>query len=667
MQNKIHLPRGFSLRITVNVIIALVCMAVYMAAMCRGANPVDTGLLIMAFYICAAMLVWIIFRRFFSGLTAAEKESDILGGGGLELLERIKQPSAIFGTDGGTVWHNSALSSVCTGSRYLRHFEDIFGVPLGDVPHDGTEHDLSAFGGSYGLSCYRFSSHNVDYFFVICTDKTELSAAYRRLDDENMIVAYIMADNLEELMQYVRDRYRAASSEVETVLKEWADSVNGILMEYDRDRYIFLFDAMSLDRFVGERFDVLDRVRDIRIGDGGLSITLSMGVSGRTGNFAEKDSAARAALDMALQRGGDQVAVRTDGGLDFYGGRSKGVQKRAKVRARVTANELAMYISKSSGVIIMAHRNMDFDAFGACIGLARLSMFCGVDVHIVAKKDDANLAKCFERILKLEEYRNVFISPSEALDMMGSETLLIIADVNNRRQYESAELFDSAFNTIIIDHHRKTEEFKVQPLISYIEPTASSACELVAEILEQAIPADQLHYEEAELMYSGILLDTKQFSRNTGERTFSSALYLRSQGADPVKTQSLFRTDMDDFLRESRFMNNLTIYSDYFAIAYNDEGGNTSADRIAAAKAADRLLSIERVQASFVLCRIDEDIVISARSAGNLNVQLIMERLGGGGHFDAAAAQLSGVTMNEALARLHEDIDGYMEELDRES
>lgn len=658
------------LRLLTNVVITLAFFGTYIA-LCgyKNADPVKLGVIVIILYIAAVIIigvVWQLVARGFAAVTVSDAASP-LGNITLDVMSRLRQPVLICDESGRIIWYNREFTH-----RIGRH-ETLYGrgldtvcdvTPAEIVAAESSEGlDIEAFGTTFGVRGYKITSQSKNYILMLWYDKAELKAAYRRIADETTVVAYIMVDNLEELMQYVQEKYRTASTEIESVLREWADSVQGILKEYERDRYFFIFDACHLEQFVTDRFDILDRIRDIRIGEGSLPVTVSIGISGTIGSFAEKDRAARGALDMALQRGGDQVVVKTETGLEFYGGHSKTVQKRTKVRARVVANELAVLMSGSSNTLIMGHRNMDFDALGACAGLARLAMFCGVKVNIIINEKDPNLKKCLEKLRNLPEYRNMFVSPSDAQDMLSSETLLVITDVNNKTQYEAPEVAENAFTTVIVDHHRKTAEFKTQPAVAYIEPSASSSCELVAEILEQSMPSGQLPKSEADIMFAGILLDTKQFTRNTGARTFSAALYLRSEGANPADAQTLFKTNLDDFVREAKFTTNVFIYRSLIAIAVNDGDDNTMSDRIAAAKAADKLMTVEGVAASFALCRINDTVHISARSSGGVNVQLILEKIGGGGHYDAAATQLEGEQMTEALRRLKVAIDEYLKEL----
>lgn len=656
----------FYWRLLLNIVITMVFFGIYIALSGReNIDRIQLGVIIIIIY--AAVIVAIsIGRRLASRRFDAVTVSDMgspLGSITLDVMSRLRQPVLICDESGKIIWYNREITHR-VGRRetlYGKNIDIISDISPAEITADGV--DIVAFGTTFGVNGYKITAQSKNYLLTLWYDKTELVEAYRRIADETAVVAYIMVDNLEELMQYVQEKYRTASSEIESVLKAWADSVQGILKEYERDRYFFIFDACHLEQFISERFDILDRVRDIRVGESSLPVTVSIGISGSVGSYSEKERAARAALDMGLQRGGDQVVVNTETGMEFYGGRTKTVHKRTKVRARVVANELAVLMSGSSNTLLMGHRNMDFDALGACVGLARLALFCGVKVNIIANEKDPNLKKCFDKLKNLPEYRNMFVGAIEAQDMLTSETLLVIADVNNKTQFEAPDVAKNAFKTVIVDHHRKTAEFKNQPAIAYIEPSASSACELVAEILEQAMPSGNLAKHEADIMFAGILLDTKQFTRNTGTRTFSAALYLRGEGANPADAQTLFKTNLDSIIREAKFTTNVYIYRGLIAIAVNDGDDNTMSDRIAGAKAADKLLTVDGVAASFALCSIEDTVYISARSSGVINVQLIIEKIGGGGHFDAAATQLQGEGMTEALTRLKVTIDEYLKEL----
>lgn len=632
----------------------------------KGLSSVAVAAILL--YIPAVILVYILIGMLFPRINAlddtdvSDSDTSVFG-----VLSSVKTPVIIFDNNGIIVWFNRSFM-LCGGfsdSIYGENIEKLCGISAEELLTSESDigHEYARFGRTWGVKGYRMTLRGKQYIMSIWHDRSETAALYDRINREASVVAYIMIDNLEELMQYVQEQYRTVAGEVESVLKEWAESVGGIFREYERERYLFIFEAVHLQDFNEHRFDILDKVREIRIGNGNMPVTISVGISGSAGNLADKDRAARSALDMALQRGGDQVVVKSESGLEFYGGRSKGVSKRTKVRARVVANALAVAISQSSNVIIMGHRNADFDSLGSCVGIARLAMFCGVKVNIIVNDRDPNLKKALEKLKKIPEYLSIFVGAAEAQEMITSETLLVICDVNNREKFEAPEIADNVFNTVIIDHHRKTAEYPINPVITYIEPSASSACELVVEILEQSIQAGTLPKDEADIMFAGIILDTKQFSRNTHTRTFSAALYLRSEGADPADIEELFKTDLNEFISEAKFESGVEIYRSVIAISMSISENAAPFDRVAAAKAADKLLNVEGVEASFAICCVDDCIHISARSAGAINVQLIVEKIGGGGRFDVAATQLRDVSPEDARAMLLGAIDAYLDEI----
>ena len=632
----------------------------------KGLSSVAVAAILL--YIPAVILVYILIGMLFPRINAlddtdvSDSDTSVFG-----VLSSVKTPVIIFDNNGIIVWFNRSFM-LCGGfsdSIYGENIEKLCGISAEELLTSESDigHEYARFGRTWGVKGYRMTLRGKQYIMSIWHDRSETAALYDRINREASVVAYIMIDNLEELMQYVQEQYRTVAGEVESVLKEWAESVGGIFREYERERYLFIFEAVHLQDFIEHRFDILDKVREIRIGNGNMPVTISVGISGSAGNLADKDRAARSALDMALQRGGDQVVVKSESGLEFYGGRSKGVSKRTKVRARVVANALAVAISQSSNVIIMGHRNADFDSLGSCVGIARLAMFCGVKVNVIVNDRDPNLKKALEKLKKIPEYLSIFVGAAEAQEMITSETLLVICDVNNREKFEAPEIADNVFNTVIIDHHRKTAEYPINPVITYIEPSASSACELVVEILEQSIQAGTLPKDEADIMFAGIILDTKQFSRNTHTRTFSAALYLRSEGADPADIEELFKTDLNEFISEAKFESGVEIYRSVIAISMSISENAAPFDRVAAAKAADKLLNVEGVEASFAICCVDDCIHISARSAGAINVQLIVEKIGGGGRFDVAATQLRDVSPEDARAMLLGAIDAYLDEM----
>lgn len=618
------------------------------------------------FTLLVISVVWNILERRIYKKRGVEIEP-LLGNMALDILPRLYMPVIISDANGKIIWFNKAFCTV-SGSKngyFGKNIDQICPNTLDDILNaEDSEQGLStvAFNHFYNVKGYSVNTANKHYCITVWNSKNELNDAYTQLKNQNTIVAYIMIDNLDELLQHIQEKYREVSNNVATILNEWADSVDGILKEFQKDKYIFIFREQHLNDFISSKFSILDKIRDVRVGNGSLPVTISIGISCSGTTLSEKEKDAQAALDMALQRGGDQAVVKTQEEMNFYGGRTQSVQKRTKVRSRVTAKELITLMAESGNVLIMGHVNPDFDCFGSCIGMARMAMFCGTPVNIIVDTEDKNISKCFDLLKDMPEYDHMFIGSHEALDMINHDTLLCICDVNNQKQLEAPEVAENVERIVYIDHHRKTAEFNIKPKIAYIEPSASSASELVAEFLEQTLSAGMLPHKEATLLLAGIMLDTKQFSKSTGVRTFSAGFYLQNEGASPKKIQELFKSDLDDLRREARFETNVKIYRDSFAITTNtlkENGSSDPSDRVAAAKAADKLLTVDGVLASFAICKIENTVHISARSAGKVNVQIIIEKLGGGGHYDAAATQLKDISVNDALSMLKDAIDEY--------
>ena len=565
--------------------------------------------------------------------------------------------------DAKIVWNNEAAAALAGESEglYGTRFDKYAGVATGEVLFDEDEGGVeSVIGGKpVTIRGTRIRANDKTFNVFAIEDVSEMRRVIDEAEKSSPVVCQIVVDNLEDVGAYDQERFRDCSSKVAAIVAQWARDCEGILKEYERDKYLLIMSAGHLAECVERRFDVLDRTRDVRLG--AMPVTLSVGISGVGDTLAERERSANAALELAIQRGGDQIVVKGENSTDFYGGRTKTVQKRTKVRSRVIAGELVSYMASASNVLVMAHKFADFDAFGASVGIARLARFAGVPVNVVSDLSDPGLDDCRRTFAGDPSYDGVFVDTAEALDLVTTDTLLVIVDVNNIALMEAPELLTACRDFVVIDHHRKIAEFDREPLISYIEPAASAASELVAEMLEQVLdPQDQL-VAEAQMMLAGIILDTKQFAANTTARTFSAALYLRDKGANPTEAMRYFRTPLEDYVREAKFRTNVVIYRSVIAIALG-EGEGESADRVAAAKAADKLLTVEGVRASFALIRIDGVVHISARSTGDVNVQLILERLRGGGHYNAAGAQVEAKSVADALGQLKASIDEYLDE-----
>ena len=650
-----------------------VLFAVYIVAAAKGLpHLLRFGVLFLTILIAGVVFINFVTKRF--SVNAGEvKDRNVLSKVAFDAIDRMDSPALMCRVDGKVFWCNEALrDAIGDGKKpYGKSVADVLGVSHERVRNAPVEDGLALeFGGRYYIAKYNPLKFDRGGGLIVLTESSELKTmgdelelVHEKLEDTSPVIAYILIDNLTEMVQYDSDSYRPATAKIDEVLREWASDAKGIIKEFERDRYVFIFEKKQLNRYIERKFDILDRIRDIRVGAEQLSVTVSVGVSAIYGTFAERDHAARAALELALSRGGDQVVLKTDDSTDFYGGRTKASGRRNSVRSRVVSNELIMHISRSSNVLIMGHKFPDFDCIGAAVGLARIAMFCGVDVNIVTNMKDENVALCMKSLEMLPEYRGVFVSADDGLDLMQTGTFVILADVNNMAIVEDSAIVEAADRYAVIDHHRKTAEFKKDPVLEYIEPKASSVSELVSEMLEIILHRQMLTPQEANLLLAGITLDTRQFTRMPGSRTYGAALYLHDSGAVPQSVQEFFKSEIGDYKKEARFRSNVVIYRNELAITICEESeGNGAGDKIIAAKAAEGLIGVRGIKAAFAIATVGDTMHISARSAGEVNVQLILERLRGGGHFDTAGAQIKGVTPEEAVRQLKGAIDDYFEQ-----
>ncbi len=646
-----------------SVIISFAIFFIVLGGILNHFTPLDavSSVILSLFLFLITCSVYLKFRTLSVSLLRTKPFGENEGADAMLALSKLDMPALICRENGKILWCNEALQKA-SGNKYL-----FYGTSLDDL-YTVDSYALEQAGSAQEpvLMCGRFyqpvavsaGTDGEALWLITYTDITDLKDVRQRYLDEQVVVAYIVIDNIEELLEYIQEKFRSAVSEVEHILRDWALSMNAILRSYDNDKYILFFEADQMQKCLAERFSVLDDIRQVRVGDG-MPVTVSMGICAMPGTLRSREEMAQAALDMALQRGGDQVVYRHAGGVEYYGGKTKAVHKRANVKARVMGNELAALLGKTENVLVMGHRFGDFDSFGASVGMARLAMNHGARVRIVVNRFDRNLLPCFEKISALPEYEGVFVSSEDATGLVKPDTLLILVDVNNFEHAECPLVMQEVKDIVIIDHHSQTSNFATEPRRVYIEPAASSASEMVSEILEQQMANCRLSKIEAEILMSGIMLDTKQFTKTMGTRTFAALAYLRGQGADPDEIADMFKADVEDMVKEAKFHAQIMMYKEKIAITVCDEHADASY-RVIAAKAADKILSGRNVCASFALVRINNKVHISARSDGSVNVQLILEQLSGGGRFDNAGAQLEEESMKNAVLRLKEAIDKYI-------
>ena len=493
------------------------------------------------------------------------------------------------------------------------------------------------------------------YYFY---DITELNYKANEYVNSRPSVWAMTIDSIDEVLQDAKENERSqVLSQVEYQIEKFFDERQGMVIKNNRGVFMGILEERYMPEIVEKRFELLDNVRNLNSGDS-IPITLSIGVSRNCANLQDAEVAARQALDMSMGRGGDQAAEKTTGGYNFYGGISKGIEKRTKVKTRIIATALGELIDNSFNVILMGHRFADLDALGSAVGLVRSIRQKGKNCCIAINRNKSLVLHDIERIEQNEEYAQTFVSPVEAMSRITDNTLLIVVDTHLKHVVESKELLEACKNVVVIDHHRRMIGYIDNAVIFYHEPYASSASEMVTELVQYLGVKNPVTRIEAEALLAGIMLDTRNFVLRTGVRTFEAAAYLRRMGADTVDVRKMFATSMESYQLKAKVVASASIHKKC-AVAMTTEVAQDI--KIIAPQAADELLSISGVDASFVVFKTEQGVSISGRSMGAMNVQVIMEALGGGGHQTMAACQFTGINAEEARERLLAAIDDYVE------
>jgi c-di-AMP phosphodiesterase-like protein len=505
-------------------------------------------------------------------------------------------------------------------------------------------------------------------YVVFIYDETEIVHYIRENYDQRLDVGLLYIDNYDESLEQVDDVRRSLlAALIDRKINKYMLNIDAITRKLEKDKYIFLFQHKYLSQLQADKFSLLDEIRTINAGED-TSITISMGIGTQADTFRKRQEYSRSAIDLALARGGDQVVIKTRGNVLYYGGKSLQQEKNTRVKARVKAHALRDSIIASDKVVIMGHTLPDVDAIGSAIGIYRIAQSLDKPTKIVVNQVTSSLSPLLDLIKGSKDYpEDLFVTGEEAKEFIGNglRVLLIAVDVNHPSYTDAPELLPLVGSLVVIDHHRQTGESFENPTLSYIEPFASSACEMVAEILQYAGDEIRLKAVEADALYSGIMVDTNNFMNKPGVRTFEAVAFLRRCGADIIRIRKMFRSDISEYMVRAEAIQNTEIYMDAYAIA-PCHADNCASPTIVGAKIADDLLDINGIKASFVLTHYNGKIYISARSIDELNVQVVMEKLGGGGHLASAGAQLSDCTLEEAAARIKELLNKMKEEGDIE-
>ena len=493
-------------------------------------------------------------------------------------------------------------------------------------------------------------------YFIDETEKVKLK---QENEDKKICVGIIMIDNYEEVTQRVdAEQKTQLMAKVESTIYDWVNETNGILVKADRDTYVYVFEQKNLEKIKEEKFAILDSIKNLVRKDK-IQLTLSIAISNEGDTERDVYKSASAAMDVILGRGGDQAVIRQNGKYLFFGGKVEEVEKRTKVKARIVAHALEELIKENDKIMIMGHTNPDIDAIGSALGVYRIAKTLGKDARIVANVETPSIKDLYESIK--DQYQEVFISSETALAQVDSGTLVVVVDTHKKTYVESPELLAKTNKIVVIDHHRRSADFIDNSILTFQEVYASSAAELVTEIIQYTQNEVELSEVEAEALYAGIMMDTKNFTFKTGVRTFEAAAYLRRCGVDIIKVKKWFQSDLESYNTISEIVRKAEIVRDSIGISiYDVQEKETS---LICAKAADELLTIGNITASFVLGLMEDGkVCISGRSIGDVNVQMILEKLGGGGHITLAGAQLENVTIDEAKQELISKINEYFEE-----
>jgi len=561
---------------------------------------------------------------------ANDKFSDLTGVAETMVDYRLEDILPGFSTEWLTAGHNQAGSDVTLGSRRYR----VFGTLI------RAEDDLGTLLG-------------VLYF----SDLTELYQVRDEYIRSRPVVSIILIDNYEELTKNLSESaISTLNARLNDAITKWTEDYHGLLRKLERNRFLFVFEKRDMDRIVADKFSLLEEVHEIT-SPAGLGATISIGMGVDAENFEESYNFAALGIEMALSRGGDQAVVKDRFNFNFYGGRNKEADYRSKVRSRVTANSLMELIGQSGHVFIMGHRNADLDAVGAAMGIACLCRKRGKKFSIVLDMQNNAAKRLVEEIVMVPEYQEAFISGQDALLLCDNKSVLVVVDTNRPDQVEFPPLLEAVSRICVVDHHRRAADYIDPVVVNLHETYASSAAELVTELLGYVVESHDVLPIEAKALLAGICLDTKFFNVRTGERTFEAAAALRRMGADTTEVKLLLQNDFQDTMSKYQIIKSARLYRDEIAIA----ALNTGTSRVLAAQAADELLNISGITASFVLYPDDEQVIISARSIGRANVQVILEALGGGGNAATAGAQLKNTEVPDALERLVASIDAFFE------
>lgn len=586
-----------------------------------------------------------------------------------ELLKDLALPYTLIDLEGRFLWSNQQFHEVI-GKEKMRKkslfhvFPEITREILPVQPGQSSV-DIVYENRNYRLEmkCVHARWGNEEDFVdasnsliaVYLFDETEIKKYIKENQEQKMVASLIYIDNYEEALESIDEvKESLLTALINRKLTKYMQNAGAIIKRLEKDKYLAVFQKKNLTQLQNDKFSILDEIRAINVGNS-IAVTLSISVGSGMDGYLETYEAARSGMDLALGRGGDQAVVKDGEKILYYGGKTQGVEKGTRVKARVKARALKELLEGKDRVIIMGHKIPDMDAIGSAIGIYRIAENLNKKAHIVLNVPTLAIRSVINNFIGNSNYEeDMFVKSEEAMELMDANTLLVVVDVNRPSYTECEELLVRAKSIVVIDHHRQTNEVIENPVLTYIEPNASSACEMVAEILQYMSEKTKMKPYEADAMYAGMLVDTDNFVTKTGVRTFEAAAFLRRCGADVVRVRKMFRYDIESYKIRAKAVESAETYLGSFALSVMPDMTGIESPTVMGAQVANELLDIDGVHASFVLTKVEDTIYISARSIDEINVQIIMEKLGGGGHANVAGAQMKGVSEKEALEKMKE-------------
>lgn len=595
------------------------------------------------------------------------------------LLKELTVPYTIILEDGHILWKNDRFSEIVDGrEKFIQKV--IPELNKGIFPKDDetrSELEITYKERDYQVELRRISLEGFsesermlqipkekEYFIALyMRDVTELNSYIRENEDQRLIAGLIYIDNYDEVMESVEEvRQSLLVALIDRKINKYINDVDGIVKKLENDKYFFVVKKESYRKFEADRFSLLEEVKQVNIGNA-RSATLSIGLGLNTATYALSYNYARMAIDLALARGGDQAVIKDCKGITYFGGKKEQTAKNTRVKARVKAEALREFIVAKDQVIVMGHKISDPDSFGACMGIYRAAVALEKKAHIVINDVSTSIKPLYDEIAQSSVYgKDIFLTSGEALDYISDSAMVVVVDTNKPQMTECPELLKRSKTIAVLDHHRQSSTVIDNAVLSYIEPYSSSTCEMVAEVLQYIVDDIKVPSIEADCLYAGIMIDTRNFMNRTGVRTFEAAAYLRRCGADITRVRKMFRDDMESYRAKAEAMRMAEVYREQYAIA--ECPSDIASPTVLAAQTANELLDINGIKASFVLTVYDGRIFLSARSIDEVNVQIIAEKLGGGGHINSAGAQFEHTNVKEAIEALKVTIDQMIEEGD---